>query len=106
MGEGVIADYVSALRYGERDVGSLLHVASDHKECRVHVVFCKNIEQLQRVRIVRSIVVGKGNSLASLRATANRLPKPLSRWRYGLVACGRSGDCGCQSEESWKHERL
>src|SRR5277367_1391056 len=65
MREGVITDGVAGLCDGARDLGTLLHVASDHEECRSHIVLCQHVEQSERVRIVRAIVVGKGDLLTA-----------------------------------------
>ena len=46
MGEGVIANYVSGLRYRTRNIGTLLDVASDHKEGCAHVVLRQDFEQV------------------------------------------------------------
>ncbi len=41
------------------DVGTLLHVAADQKKCGANIVPGQNIQQAQRVRIVRTIIVGE-----------------------------------------------
>lgn len=46
MREGVIADEVSGLRHGARDIGALLHILSNHEECRSHVVLRQHFEEI------------------------------------------------------------
>ncbi len=77
MCERVIADYVSCLRYRARNVGALLHVAADHEERRPHTMLRQHIEQPQRVRIVRAVIVGEDDLLASRHSSSKRLPVPL-----------------------------
>ncbi len=59
MCERVVADDVSGLDDLTRNLGPLLHVASDQKKSCVHVVLGQYFQQAQRVRIVRAIVVGE-----------------------------------------------
>jgi len=63
MRERVIADKMSRLRHRARNIGSLLHVASNHKNVARTLCFAKNVKQLQRMRIVRPIIVSQRNLL-------------------------------------------
>src|SRR5271166_4367000 len=82
----VIADDVSRRRDGARDVGPLANITSDHEERRRHVVLRQHVEQVKRVRIVRPIIIGERNLLASTRAAGKCSPEPLSSRRHRLVA--------------------
>ncbi len=44
MRERVVADDVSCLRHRARDLGALLHVASDHEERCAHAVLRQHFE--------------------------------------------------------------
>ncbi len=72
MRERVIADDVSCLRHRARNIGALLHVAADHEKRCSHIVLRQHVEQLQRVRIVRPVIVGQGDLLASADSSGKR----------------------------------
>ena len=97
MRERVIADDVSRLRHRARNVGALPYVAADHEERRPHAVFRQHIEQVQRVRIVRAVIVGQGDLLASAHTSGKRPPVPLTRRRHRLIPGCRSCGSGRQS---------
>jgi len=90
MGEGVIANDMSRLRYRARNIGKQLHVAADHEERRPHTMLRQHIEQLQRVRIVRPVIVGQGDLLAPSPEPRDRASIPLPSRRHGLIPRCRS----------------
>jgi hypothetical protein len=106
MREGVIADHVSRLRHSTRYLRVLPHEAADHKKRRPDAVSGQHVKQLQSVGIVRSVIEGKSDLLASPNPGSESTPKPLAGWRHGLIAgCGSSrGDS--QSDQSGKHEEI
>ena len=107
MRERVVADDVSCLRHRARNIGALLHVASDHEERCAHAVLRQHVEQLQRVRIVRAVIVGQGDLLASSDSAGKCLPAPLSCWRHGLISRRRGcSSGGRQSNQSGEHDRI
>ena len=63
MSKGVIPDRVSRFDDFAHDVRTHLDVASDHEKRGVDVVFCKNFQKPQRMRIVGAIIVGKRDLL-------------------------------------------
>ena len=78
MRERVIADDMSRLRHRARNIGTLLHVAADHEERRPRTVLRQHIEQPQRMRIVRPVVVGQGDLLAPRNPSSKCPPVPLA----------------------------
>src|SRR6267378_6555072 len=67
MRECMVPDQVAAFRDLYRDFRPLPRVPSDKKKRCDNVVLSQNIEQIQRVRIVRSIVKRECNLLRSAR---------------------------------------
>jgi len=106
MRERVVADDVSCLRNRARDVGALLHVAADHEERRPHIVLRQHFEQLQRVRVVRAVIISQRDLLAPADSAGERPSAPLSCRRHALVRCGGSGRCCRQSNQSREHDRI
>ena len=106
MSESVIANDVSRLGYGARDVGTLLSVASDHEESCAHIVPRQNFQQSQCMWIVRAVVVRQGDLFASPRGTGDGSSKPLPRRRHGLIAGRGGGYGGAQSNQRGKHGRI
>ena len=72
MGKRVIADDVSRLRHRARNVGALPYVAADHEERCPHIVLRQDVKQLQRVRIVRPVVVCQRELPAAARSRCLR----------------------------------
>src|ERR1035441_5704396 len=106
MCERVIADDVSRLDHRGRNIRTLPHVAADHEERCPHTVLDQDIKQPQRVRIVRPVIVGERDLLASPHPSSDRPPIPLPGRRHGLISRRRSSSSGRHSEKSWKHDRI
>ena len=99
----MVPDYVSTTGDFGNDVRSLADVTADEKERGMNVMAGENIEQMESVRIVGSIVEGQGNLLRAARAAAKSASKPLAGGGHGLVSSGgccdygRSGDSRVQA---------
>src|SRR5437667_7527450 len=104
MRKRVIANNVAALLHLQCDVGPLPNVASDHEKSRMNVVLRENIEQMQRVRIVWSVVKSQRNLLGPSRQATKGPAKPLACRRHGLISGGESGNASSsedRNEHSW-----
>jgi len=103
MRECMVPDQVAAFRDLYRDFRPLPRVPSDKKKRCDNVVLSQNIEQIQRVRIIRSVVEGQSNLLGSARQTVKRPPEPQASRRHRLV----SGSCSyCSGNGKAQHERI
>src|SRR5258707_9192050 len=92
MRKGMIADHVSASDNFSRNVRPPLHILPNQKKSGAYLVFAQDVEQPQRVRIIRPVVKREGEALATWRS-AERSPEPLPHRRHGLVS-GRNGRTG------------
>src|SRR3974390_225669 len=99
MREGVIAYYVSGLDEFADDIGTLLHIASDHEESGVHVVACQNFQEAKRVGIVGSVIVSEGELFCAARESGEGAAVPLAGRCHRLIASGERGCCGSRSSE-------
>src|ERR1039458_1856282 len=106
MRERVIADDMSRLRHRARNVGALLHVPADHEERRPHTVLRQHFQQLESMRIVRPVIVGQSDLLASPNSPSKRPPVPLAPPRPRLIPRRRSSSSGRQSNQSGEHEEI
>ena len=106
MGRRVIADYVTSLCNGAHDIGPLPHVTANHEKCCAYLMSRQHFQELQRVGIIRPVVVGESNLLAAARQSGERSPIPLSGWRHRLIA--RSGRAGgsAEADEQWEHGEI
>ena len=102
----MIADDVSGVGDFAGNVGALADVASDHEEGRADIVPGEHVEEFQRVWVVRAVVVGERDLLASAGEAGERAAEPLAGRCHGLIAerdrSGRRGDSG----EKGKHGEI
>src|SRR5579872_5388833 len=104
MRKGVIADDMAGFVDFANDVGTLPHVASDKKKSCRHVVLRQEFEQSQCVRIIRAVIVGKGELLRAGGETGKCASVPLSGGSHRLVASGDSaGGRGGSNKQGGEH---
>jgi len=97
--EGVIADCMSGSGELANDIGALLDMAADEKECGSDVVLGQDFQQVECMRIVWSVVVCEGELPASAREAREGAAVPLAGGSHGLVTGGNGGcNCGDRSE--------
>ena len=92
------ADHVARLNDLANDFGPLPHVAADQKKSRVNSVLREHLQQAQRVRVVRAVVIGERELARAARQSGERASIPLAGRRHRLVAGDCDGGCGCGSE--------
>ena len=92
MAESMIANHVSCLNQLTCDIRPLLHVAPDQKKCCLHVVPGQNLQQTQRVWVVRTIVESQRQLPGSPLQPGKSPTTPLPGRRHRLVA-SRDGRC-------------
>ena len=86
MGEGVIADGVASLGYLAGDVRTLLDVASDQKKSCRHTMPGEDVQQTQRMRVIRPVVVGERELFGSRSKAGEGAAVPLTGRRHGLIS--------------------
>src|SRR5438045_4035839 len=86
MGERVIPDGVSPLRNLKGDIRPLTHISTDKKKRGGNTVLAKNIQQIQRMGIIRAIVEGQGYLPRFGRQSTKRLAVPLTGGRNSLIS--------------------
>src|SRR5271167_957752 len=105
MREGVVAYDMASIYDLARDLGTLLHIASDEEKSRVHIVLREDFQQAQRVWIVGAVVVGERELLRSRDNACERAAVPLAGGRHGLISRGRQRDGGGCSKDGSEHGR-
>src|SRR5215472_15174467 len=92
---GMVADAVSRIVDGASDLRPRARILADQKECGLGSVLGQQIEQMQRVGIVRSVVIGERH-LPGIAAVSQRPTVKLRARRHagvsGVAGCGRSGE--------------
>jgi hypothetical protein len=63
VSEGVVSDYVSLLHSRGDNVWPMTNVSSDQEKRRAHIVLGQHLKQIQRARIVWTIIECEGNLL-------------------------------------------
>ena len=106
MSVGVVSDHVSGGRNAPRDIGALRDEASNEKKSRLNVVLAEHVEQMQRVRVIGTIIVCQ-RKLARIRAAGNRCAKQLRLRRHGAIGIDScSAGCGAGGNQQWQHGEI
>src|SRR5690242_17223141 len=104
MREGVIGDYVSALLHFQCNVGPLANVAPDHEKRCLNVMLRQQVEQVQRMRIIGSVIECERHLLRSAWQTAKCSPEPLAPRSHGVIP---RKHCRCaNAEHGNQHEMI
>lgn len=106
MSEGMVADYVSTLRNLGNDIRALANITADQKKRALSIMPPENIEQVERVRVIRPVVEGQRDLLRTSRTSAERASKPLAGWRKRLVSGGGRPNHGHTGDSKSKHARI
>src|SRR5579864_3179996 len=103
MCESVISDSVSRFDNLACNVGALLYVATDQKKSCMHAIPGKNIQQVQSVGIVGTVIIGERDLLAAARQAGERWAEHLPRRRHRLIPRSNRGDRGGSSQFNEEH---
>jgi hypothetical protein len=101
MRECVVPDYVAAFRDLGHYVGSLANIAANQKKCCMNVMAGQNIQQVQSMRIVGTVIEGKCHLLRPASSLAKSASEPLAGGSHGLISGRYHG--GSSSSGERKH---
>ena len=102
----MVADNVSGPENFAGDLRTLLHIASDQKKSRMHIMPGEDFQQAQRVSIIGTVVVRQRNLSRPARQSRERFSIPLPRRRHRLVTGGDRGRGGNGSQGEREHEGI
>src|SRR5690242_9013337 len=103
MSESVIADCMASLQYFPHDVRAMFDELPDQEERGASIVFRKNFEESERVRIVRAIVIGQCDLPGAFDSMNEGASVPLPRRSHRLVP-GCNGGCGYpRTDQRFQH---
>src|SRR5436190_23699194 len=105
MGESMIPDGMAPLRNLKGDIRPLAYVSTDKEKRSGNTMLAENIQQIQRMGIIRAIVEGQGYLPRFGRQSTKRLAVPLTGGRNSLISGrGRSsshpGDSGSKPQHA------
>src|SRR5271155_133632 len=99
MAESMIANHVSSPHHLAHDIRPLLYVAPNEKKRCLHVVPREHVEQMQRVRVVRTIVESQSQLLGSRLEPGKSPAIPLPTRPHTLIPSNNRGHSSTSSDD-------
>ena len=82
----MVPNCVPRLRNFTRNIRPLLHISPNQKESRFHIFLRQGVQQSQRMRFIRPVVVSQRQRSLRRAFSGKRPPIPLPRRCHGLIS--------------------